>query len=102
MKNKFSLKSRRRLFLLVSLIFVLAISLVSSVFNDWMNILSNDKEYKKLNEKYDKLVEEQASLESEVTKLQDNDYVARYAREKYLYTLPDEIIIRINEDDEKK
>ena len=101
MNSKVSMKSKRRLFLLVTLIFVLVVGLVSSVFNDWMNILSNNKQYKTLNSKYETLVEDEASLASEVNKLQDSDYVARYAREKYLYTLPDEIIIRINGEDKK-
>ena len=34
----------------------------------------------------------------EVTKLHDDDYVARYAREKYMYSLPGEFIIKITED----
>ncbi len=102
MKTKGSIRSRRRLFLLVTLIFVLTVGLVSSVFNDWTNILANNRQYKTLNAKYEDLVDEEASLASEVNKLQDSDYVARYAREKYLYTLPDEIIIRINEGDSKK
>ena len=38
-----------------------------------------------------------STTNSEVNKLQDDDYVARYAREKYMYSLPDEVIIRIPE-----
>ena len=38
-------------------------------------------------------------LEQEVTKLQDEDYVLRYAREKYGYSKDGELIIRINEKD---
>ena len=41
-------------------------------------------------------------LKSEVAKLQDPDYVARYAREKYLYSKSGEIIIRIPENNNKE
>lgn len=33
----------------------------------------------------------------EVSKLQDPDYIARYAREKYMYSKPGEIILRMVE-----
>ena len=41
--------------------------------------------------------EKEDELKATVTKLQDPDYVARYAREKYLYSKDGEIIIRIPE-----
>ena len=40
-------------------------------------------------------MKEQDSLKSEVVKLQDPEYVARYAREKYLYTKDGETILKI-------
>ena len=43
----------------------------------------------------EKLKEEEEELKGQVTKLQDPDYVARYAREKYLFSKDGEIIIRI-------
>ena len=55
------------------------------------NEIKNDKiSYK------NKLSEEE-ELKSEINKLQDPEYVARYAREKYLYSKDDEIIIKIEE-----
>ena len=43
----------------------------------------------------EKLKDKEDELNNTVTKLQDPDYVARYAREKYLYSKDGEIIIRI-------
>ena len=60
-------------------------------------ILQNKRKINSLNSEYTSLLEKEESLNSEVTKLQDPDYVARYAREKYMYSLPDEVIIRIPE-----
>ena len=39
----------------------------------------------------------QKFLKNEINKLQDPEYMARYAREKYLYSKNNEIIIKIEE-----
>lgn len=86
-------KSNIGLLLLVVFIFVLI--LISTVFNDWSQIVENRKEVENLNKYYEELKEEGAALNSEVTKLQDPEYVARYAREKYMFTKDGETILRI-------
>ena len=42
------------------------------------------------------LLSEEEKLQSEVTKLQDDDYILRYAKEKFLYSENGELIIRMN------
>lgn len=74
---------------------ILFIVLISTIFGDCIKISENKKETKELNHYYENLLEEQASLNSEVVKLQDPEYVARYAREKYLYTKDGETILKI-------
>ncbi len=81
-------------FLLVA-IFIFIVILISTIFSDMMQIYSNRRETKVLQERYTSLLEEEASLHSEVVKLQDPDYVARYAREKFLYSKDGEKILRI-------
>lgn len=96
-KGKASTKKKdknRVAFLLVSVVLFLVI-LVSTVFNDVRQIYNNKKETESLAIQYKELLEEEASLNSEVIKLQDSDYVARYAREKFLYTLDGEKILTI-------
>ena len=97
MKGKLSIKVKRRLFFQTAFLFLLIFALIFSVFNDWSKIMQNKKKINDLNTQYTTLLEEEESLNSEITKLQDPDYVARYAREKYMYSLPDEVIIRIPE-----
>lgn len=63
----------------------------------WPKIFSNYREKNKLEEKYETLLEEEERLSSDIIKLKDPDYVARFAREKYLYSKNGEIIIRIIE-----
>ena len=78
------------------LVIVLSAFLIKSVFSDWVQIMNNNKEIHTLNEQKKTLLDEEASLKAEATKLENPEYVARYAREKYLYSMPDEIIIRVN------
>ena len=59
------------------------------------------KEQKKeLEDRIASLKEEEKVLESDIQKLEDPSYVARYAREKYLYSKGGEIIIRMPDDTE--
>lgn len=95
-KEKVKLKSDisvvRSLLVFVALFMLI---LIGTVFNDWTTIKENVKETEELNARYQTLLEEEASLNSEVIKLQDPEYVARYAREKYMYTKNGEKILKI-------
>lgn len=93
--KKITKKAKRRITFLSCTILLLVGVIVTSVFNDLCEIIHNKNELTLLNNKYDDLLHEEESLQSEITKLQDSDYVARYAREKYLYSLPDEVIIKL-------
>ena len=74
---------------------ILIIALIGTVINDWMQVVKNRSEIKEIQVKYEELKEEEESLNVEVAKLKDPDYIARYAREKYMYSKPGEIILRI-------
>lgn len=89
-------KEKKRLILISAVIIVLLVSLVSSVSKDWTAILENNHKINELSDQYEKLLSEEEQLKSEVTKLQDSDYVARYAKEKYLYSSTGETIIRMD------
>jgi cell division protein DivIC len=76
--------------------------LISTVLSDWMQIMNNKKETEELLKRKEELLEEEASLKSEVNKLRDPDYIARYAREKYMYTKDGEVILKIISEDKKE
>lgn len=97
MKRKKSKKERKRLFLITTAICLLMAFLVSSVYKDWIKILNNKSKEIALNNKYEELLEEENSLNSEITKLQDDAYLARYAKEKFMYSATGDTIIRMNE-----
>ncbi len=99
MKKKVSRKAKRRFTALTCLLVAIVIALGTGFFSNWAIIIENKRQVALLSEEYNEMVDKQKSLESEVTKLQDPDYVARYAREKYLYSKDGELIIRIPESD---
>lgn len=97
MKRRKSKKERKRLFLITTVICLLMVFLVSSVYKDWVKILNNKSKEISLNNKYEELLEEENSLNSEITKLQDDAYLARYAKEKFMYSATGDTIIRMDE-----
>ena len=97
MNRRVSKKDKRRLVLITFVLLSLIVTLVGSVFNDWLQILDNKKQISALSATYTNLMDEETALKSEVTKLQNPDYVARYARETYLYSKPNEIIIKTDD-----
>lgn len=96
--KKIGKKAKRRLVTVTFLILLASGVLVFMIFKDWKQIISNRSKAKQLDTEYQELLREEEKLNSEVNKLSDPDYVARYAREKFLYSLPDEIIIRKSEN----
>lgn len=94
---KKSKKEKKRLFAISAVIIILMISLVHSVAKDWTQVLENKSKITALNKEYEELLNDEEKLISEVTRLQDDDYIARYAKEKYMYSAEGETIIRIDD-----
>ncbi len=79
------------------MIVILMVLLIKSVASDWQEIMNNNYQIKQLTEEYNALLSEEEQLESDVAKLQDSDYIARYAKEKYLYSQDGDTIIRMDD-----
>ena len=92
--KKTSKKERKRLFLITTAILLLLSFLVGSVYKDWQQILKNRKEEVRLAKKYEQLLDDEIKLGAEITKLQDTEYLARYAKEKYMLSSENDIIIQ--------
>jgi len=69
-----------------------------SFFSNISKIIEIKKEKAYLEARMIELQEEEEVLKSDIQKLEDPTYIARYAREKYLYSKDGELIIRIPED----
>ena len=68
--------------------------------SDLIKIHNTKKEINELKTKYEKLLSEEDKLSDDVVKLQDSEYAAKYAREKYLYTKDGELIIDLSKNEE--
>ena len=89
-------KTRRFLFLGVGSILII-LATVFTIGKYWVEIFEKYREKKQLEEELSYLKEKEDELKLDADKLQDPDYVARYAREKYLYSKDGEFIIKIPE-----
>ena len=72
-------------------------SFVNGIISDYEKIKTEvENDIRLLKEMRQKL-EDEEDLKDEINRLQDPEYMARYAREKYLYSKKDEIIIKIED-----
>lgn len=88
-------KSAKRLitFGFISCVIILFVSM--SIIKIIFQIIDKYQEANKLEEKLADLKIDEENLNNEILKLQDPEYLARYAREKYFYSKDGELIIRI-------
>ena len=70
----------------------------SLVVNMSLEIVGKYQEKEELNEQLNNLKEKEEELSTDVLKLQDPEYIARYLREKYYYSKSDEYIIKLPEE----
>ena len=93
--KKITKKAKRRMFFLTIILISIVGILVYNISNYWVQIFINIKKNNELTAEYNKLLERENILQSEVKKLEDPNYVAKYARENYLFSRDGEKIIRI-------
>ncbi len=75
--------------------FAIIIGTTFTIGKYWVEIYDKYQEKKELKKKLVTLKEKQQALQMDANKLQDPNYIARYAREKYSYSKDGEIILRI-------
>lgn len=93
-------KYRMRLFIYAFIFIGILAFLGLSCFNTWEQINDNKRQKAELELQYSDLLDKEDTLSGEVVKLQDPEYVAKYAREKYLYTKDGELIIDMTDNEE--
>lgn len=98
-KTRVSMKKNVKRLLVFGFFSVFVIVFVFvSVYNIINQIVDKYKEADELEKKLAALSLEEEELNNEINRLQDKDYLARYAREKYFYSKSGELIIRIPTD----
>ncbi len=95
-KTKVSMKKNVKRLLVFGVFSVFIIGFVFvSVYKIVNQIFEKYREAEELEKKIATLTLEEEELNNEINRLQDKDYLARYAREKYFYSKNGELIIRI-------
>lgn len=97
--KKSNKKARIRIFLFFIIIGSVLGYLSYNFFSNLCKILEIKEEKRTLTNRLTSLRNEEDILNSDIKKLKDPEYVARYAREKYLYSKDGELIIRIPDDE---
>ena len=96
-RHKYTVKTKSRMFV----IFLFFIAIISTLgYTLFFNVCQLiDLKFKMIDLKEKKIVleEEEKVIQSDIKRLQDPVYIARYAREKYFYSKPGEIILRIED-----
>ena len=101
-KRKISKVSKRRLkFFGPICVIAIFYSLFSLLYNGY-TIYELSCEKKKLENKLISLQEESENLKTDIEKLNDEEYLANYAREHYQYSKDGEYIIHIDKDSEEE
>lgn len=97
-KRKRKVKNRKILLFLCVCSVVLIVSLCFTIGNCWVEIFAKYQEKKQLEKALVELKDKEEELKVDVKKMQDPDYIARYAREKYLYSKDGELVIQIPDE----
>lgn len=88
-------KSRLRIMLFGSFCLLLVAVILGSLSKSWISIYEKYNEKEELSNSLTKLRIREEQLSTDVAKLKDPEYIARFLREKYFYSTNGEYIIRI-------
>ena len=95
--KRMSKKTKFRVTFLGICLIIACVFCVSSTFSYVSQIVRTKNDISDLKVTYNEKLEDEENLKDEINKLQDPEYMARYAREKYLYSKKNEIIIKIED-----
>lgn len=91
-------KARRRMLFLGLTSIIVIFVMTFTIGKYWIEIFEKYQEKNELDKELTSLKEKEEELKVDAKKLQNPDYIARYAREKYLYSKDGEFILQIPEE----
>ena len=95
-KKKKTIKAKIRILFSLIVFSGVTLALGYNCLNNIIQIKDMKKEKENLQEKLVSLQEEQEILETDILRLEDPDYIAKYVREKYFYSKDGELILRLD------
>ena len=100
MKSKKKIKKNIRSLILFGTISLLIVGyFLYLIFYYSYNIYTLNNQENSLSKQLSDLEVSEKYFKSDIEKLKDSDYIAKYARETYLYSKSGEIIIKLNDDE---
>ena len=96
-KQGMSSQAKRRMIILAPLCLLCIVAFTYSVFSFAYDVYQLQQQKNTLDAEYTVLQQTAERLRIDIIKLQDIEYIARFAREQYLYSRDGELILRINE-----
>ena len=94
-KKRKTSKSKIRIFVSLIIFGSVTCALGYNCLTNLIKINDMREEKKELQNKLVSLQEEKETLEIDIMKLEDPDYIAKYVREKYFYSKDGEVILRL-------
>ena len=91
-------KAKVRLCVFLPICLLILGAVFVTIGNYWVKIYAKYQEKTVLENEIVALKEKEEELKVEVDRLEDPDYVARFAREKYMYSKDGEIILRLPDE----
>ena len=95
-KKRKTSKSKIRIFVSLIIFGSVTCALGYNCLTNLIKINDMREEKKELQNKLVSLQEEKETLEIDIMKLEDPDYIAKYVREKYFYSKDGELILRLD------
>ena len=95
-KRKKASRHKIRFFLAFVVFSTITAILGYNLFSNITVINEMKAEKKALKDKIATLQEEKKELETDIKRLEDSDYIAKYVREKYFYSKDGELILRMD------
>ena len=96
-KKRYSTKTKSRMLVIFLFFGMIIVTLGYTLFVNLKEINNLNKEMNKLDEEYVILLDDEAMIETDIKRLEDPVYIARYVREKYMYSKDGELILRIGD-----
>lgn len=100
-KKKKKKASENRLVIFGTISIMVIMFFVYSLFSYIIEVKNLNEEQKRLENDLLLLKKEESNLKNEIEKLKDPDYLARFARENYMYSKDGEYIIKVSEKDKE-
>ena len=97
-KKKSKVKAKRRMLFLGLTSIIIICAMTFTIGKYWVEIYEKYQEKKDLEKELTTLKEKEEELKVDANKLQNPEYIARYAREKYQYSKDGEYILKIPEE----